>query len=462
LPSSAIDAKTIYNNDSQKYTDMKNSNPVWNFLASVKLALFTLFFLSTTSIIGTIIPQKEAAQWYVERYGERLANLFEIFSITPDMYSSGWFTFLLGLLGLNLIVCSLDRFPGVWQQIKADNLATPLARLEKMTPQHQWQSPAQVNNTADAVTAALNTNGWKAEQRKKDQGILLFAQKGAMTRTGVYIVHASILVIFAGAIIGSLLGFKASIMLPETKSTDKVITFDTRTPIDLGFEVRCDHFNIEFYDNGMPKAYRSQLSILEGGQVVLKKAIVVNDPLTYKGITFYQSSYEPYPNFMVTITNKKTGLSETAILPYQQQYTLKESGLQIGVINAEARGQSVNRMKIWFTDDNSSEPSLFWLENGEQATVERTSNNYTVSAKQMYATGLQVAKDPGVWTVYIGCGLMLFGLIVAFFMSHQRIWLYIREDADGTCSVLMTGNANKNKTGFAKTFQHLTETITKA
>jgi cytochrome c biogenesis protein len=80
----------------------------------------------------------------------------------------------------------------------------------------------------------------------------------------------------------------------------------------------------------------------------------------------------------------------------------------------------------------------------------------------MYATGLQVAKDPGVWTVYIGCGLMLFGLIVAFFMSHQRIWLYIREDADGTCSVLMTGNANKNKTGFAKTFQHLTETITKA
>ena len=119
---------------------MKNRNPIWDFFASVKLALFTLFFLATTSVIGTIIPQKETAQWYIDRYGEASANLFQILSITPDMYSSGWFLSLLGLLCINLIICSLDRFPGVWRQIKADNLATPLTRLEKMTPQSQWQS----------------------------------------------------------------------------------------------------------------------------------------------------------------------------------------------------------------------------------------------------------------------------------------------------------------------------------
>ncbi|MBU4396258.1 MAG: cytochrome c biogenesis protein ResB, partial [Proteobacteria bacterium] len=44
---------------------MKNRNPIWDFFASVKLALFTLFFLATTSVIGTIIPQKETAQWYI-------------------------------------------------------------------------------------------------------------------------------------------------------------------------------------------------------------------------------------------------------------------------------------------------------------------------------------------------------------------------------------------------------------
>ena len=30
-------------------------------------------------------------------------------------------------------------------------------------------------------------------------------------------------------------------------------------------------------------------------------------------------------------------------------------------------------------------------------------------------TGLSVTKDPGVWVVWIGCGLMIFGLIVSFF-----------------------------------------------
>jgi cytochrome c biogenesis protein len=439
---------------------MKNNNSIWDFFASVKLALSTLFLLSITSIIGTIIPQKETAQQYIERYGEATANLFQILSFTPDMYSSVWFQSLLGLLCFNIIICSLDRFPGVWRQIKADNLNTPLNRLEKMTPQHQWQSHNPPESVASSLKSSLNTSGWKAEERTVDNGILLFAQKGAMTRTGVYIVHASILVIFIGAIIGSALGFKGSVMLPETRATDKIYTFDTQTPVALGFEVRCDRFNIEFYDNGMPKSYRSHLTVLENGKVVKEKAIVVNDPLVHKGITFYQSSYQPYQEFMLTITNKKTGVSETAIVSYQEQHSFKESGLRSGIINAEGRGENISRMKIWFTDDKG-EPSLFWLDDGEQVTVERTTNNYTVSAKQMYATGLQVAKDPGVWTVYTGCFMMILGLIVAFFMSHQRIWLYIREEEDNTSSILMAGNANKNKAGFESTLQALAERINK-
>jgi cytochrome c biogenesis protein len=440
---------------------MKNKNPIWSFFASVKLALFTLFILSTTSIIGTIIPQKEASHWYIERYGEKMANIFASLSFTPDMYSSAWFTSLLALLCINLIVCSLDRLPGVWRQIKADNLATPLARLESMTPQYRWQLSGQGNEIGRLLAASLGSIGWQAELRDREDGTLLFAQKGAMTRLGVYIVHISILVILAGATIGAMLGYKASIMLPETTSTEVAYTQGTHTPVNLGFEVRCDHFNIEYYDNGMPKSYRSQLSILEEGKVVTKKAIVVNDPLTYKGITFYQSSYEPFSDFMVTVTNNNSGLSETEIIPYQQQQTLPKSGLQIWVISADGRGQSASKMKIWFTD-NDGEPSLFWLDNGSQTTVQRSKNNYTVSVKQMYATGLQVAKDPGIWLVYIGCGLMLFGLVIAFFTSHQRIWLFIQKESEGKCSLLMTGTANKNKAGFAKTFQHLTERIPKA
>jgi len=437
---------------------MKKKNPVFSFFSSVKLALFTLSLLAVTSIIGTVIPQKEAFSWYVQNYSESTAKIFQVLSI-PDMYNSWWFLGLLSLLALNLIVCSFDRFPGVWKQIKADNLATGLKRLPKMRMSSSWTSDKSEDAVATELTSALAAKGWKADQRRRDDGkaLLLFAQKGAMTRTGVYIVHASILVIFIGAIIGELYGFKGSVMLPEGKTTSSIFQFDSDKSLDLGFDVRCDRFDIELYDSGMPKAYRSKLTVLDGGKVALEKEIVVNDPLTYKGITFYQSSYQGYESFILTITDQETGKSESVVLPFQQPSDLSTFNASIGVINAEMMGQSITRMKVWFNDDKGP-ASSFWMNAGKQVTVERGDKRYTIAGKQMYATGLQVAKDPGVWVVYIGCGMMILGLVVAFFMSHRRIWLLLTRKDDQT-SVLLSGSSNKNKAGFEKVFSSLSDEL---
>ncbi len=431
---------------------MKKKNPVFSFFSSVKLALFTLSLLAVTSIIGTVIPQKETFSWYAERYSEATAKIFQVLSI-PDMYNSWWFLSLLTLLAINLIVCSIDRFPGVWKQIKADNLATDLKRISKMRLSNNWVSDKAADKLATELTSTLANKGWKTEKRKRDDALLLFAQKGAMSRTGVYIVHASILVIFVGALIGELYGFKGSIMLPESQTTNKIFEFGTGNSIDLGFDVRCDRFDIELYDSGMPKAYRSHLTVLEEGKIVLEKKIVVNGPLTYKGITFYQSSYQGYEDFILSVTDQQSGKNQSVVLPFQKPKALASLKTSIGIVNAQMQGQSITRMKVWF-DDDQGPASTFWLNAGDQVTVERPGKKYTIAGKQMYATGLQVAKDPGVLVVYIGCGMMILGLIVAFFMSHKRIWLLLSKENDKT-SVLMSGSANKNKVGFEKIFSSL-------
>jgi len=435
---------------------MNKKNPVFSFFSSVKLALFTLCLLAVTSIIGTIIPQKESIDWYIHNYSETTARIFQVLSI-PDMYNSWWFLGLLGLLSVNLIVCSIDRFPGVWKQVTADNLATDLKRIPKMRLRANWASGKSPESLATALTNGLAGKGWKAEQRSRDNATLLFAQKGALTRTGVYIVHASILVIFLGAIIGEIYGSKGSVMLPETQATSTFFQSGTGTPIDLGFTVRCDRFDIEFYDSGMPKAYRSQLVITENGQVTLEKEIVVNDPLQYKGYTFYQSSYQGYQDFLLTITDQESGVTETVTLPFQQQQDLGTHNARIGVVNAEAMGQSITNIKVWFKDDDGP-ASVFWVKAGDQVTVERQNKKYTIGGKQMYATGLQIAKDPGVWVVYIGCGMMILGLFVAFFMSHKRVWMLVRKEDDET-TVLMSGSANKNKLGFETIFTSLSSEL---
>jgi len=434
---------------------MKQQNSIWNFFASVRLALFTLSFIALSSIIGTVIPQGESYSFYVGKYGPKLAQFYQVLDI-PDMYYSWWFVGLLGLLCANLIICSIDRFPGVWKIIKADNLSINPARLNKMSNRSTWKiSESTVKKIR--FDEILQSGGWKTQSKKIDNNELFFSQKSPWSRTGVYIVHTSILVIFVGAIIGHFLGFKGSVMIPELKSSSKIYSSENSKPIELGFEVRCDSFSIEYYNNGMPKEYKSSLTVFENGQQVLQKDIEVNSPLSYKGITFYQSSYEGYQDFIVTINETKSGESKAFIVPFQQQKTWDKKGISFGVVNAEAMGQRVVRSKLWVKAGDSP-ATIEWLEDGKGLSIENNGDDYTLNVKQMYATGLQVAKDPGVWFIYLGCCLMLFGLFMAFFMSHKRIWIYKKIDDDGI-SIVLAGLANKNKIEFAKRFSVLEDRI---
>ncbi|WP_457577012.1 cytochrome c biogenesis protein ResB, partial [Desulfomarina sp.] len=224
---------------------MKQNNSLWNFFASVKLAIFTLSFIAVSSIIGTIIPQGESHSFYVKNYGEAWARFFDVLDI-PDMYYSWWFIGLLGLLSANLIICSIDRFPSVWRIVKADNLGIKPERLRKMSETKSWKISKKAADP-DLLSQILLENGWKTAQKKTGDTVLYFSQKGRWSRTGVYLVHASILVILIGAIIGHFLGFKGSVMIPETKSSSKIYSYENSTPINLGFEIRCDSFTIEYY-----------------------------------------------------------------------------------------------------------------------------------------------------------------------------------------------------------------------
>lgn len=448
----------------------KKKNPVWAFFASVKLALFLLFILAATSIIGTIIQQNQPFSQYVREYGQGTAELFQKLQFT-DMYNSWWFLGLLGLFAINLIVCSLERIPNVIRLVRKDNLNIDPARIEKMSIRRTVTLPCSLDEAVDSVRTYLEKKGWKTSMREKGDGVLLFAQKGAWTRFGVYIVHLSILVILLGAVIGSptfakkilhkpKFAFKGSIMIPESKAANYIYSLSGGEKIDLGFAVRCNFFTIEYYSNGMPKTYLSKVSVLENGKpVVLDNGstewnLEVNRPLTYRGITFYQSSYQPYSDFLSILRKKGTNGEATKIIAGGRQIKTPYDNISFGILNQKVRGEAVQQLKIWFGGDGA-EPSIFWVGNGQKAIIKRPSGEYELIVKQLYATGLQVTKDPGVWFVYIGCAMMLIGLYVAFFLSHRKIYALIRADRDKGATVLFAGSAHKNKLGFEKIFSRL-------
>ncbi len=457
----------------------KSKNPIWAFLASVKLALLLIGLLASTSIIGTVIEQNKPGEHYIERWGEGATQIIHLLTL-DDMYNSVWFLCLLGVFSLNLIVCSLDRIPTVIKIVRKDNLATNPDRLPKMKLHKEEKISGSLNTAKKEVSQYLHKKGWKPDSRDKEYGTLFFSQKGPWTRYGVYVVHLSILVILLGAVIGSstvatkILGnqefaFKGGLSLPETGQSDFVFAYANDQKIPLGCTVRCNYFTIDYYPgSSMPKDYLSGLTVIEDGKEVLTTTIEVNKPLIYKGITFYQSSYNQLDSPIIKLRETTSG--NVHVFPVDPQNYSVTNTWQEGETDAMIRiqsarpiqlsnGETSTEMQIWLMDSDGP-PSMFPLMYGNPVIVERPNAKYKLSIGPHFATGLQVAKDPGVWWVYTGCALMLIGLYIAFFMSHRKIWAHVYE-IDGQPMVLFAGHANKNTLGFSKTFSSLTQGFTK-
>ena len=429
----------------------KKGNTLWNFFASVKLALVTLFVLAVASIIGTIVPQREAASRYIELYGPNIAHFFQLLDI-QDMYNSWWFVSMLILFCLNLTVCTIERLPHIWKVVTLDNLATTTVdRLGKMAMRRSFQTQGATEQAINSVRQIMKGSGWQISQADKEGGALFFSQKGAYTRLGVIIVHISILVIFTGALIGSFYGYKASVLIPEGGSTDQVYQSNTEhTAISLPFIVRCDNFQLTYYDTGMPKEYRSGLAIVKENKEVYAKSIVVNDPMQYGGLTFYQSSYQPVEGQLTAqLTNETTKAEQKFVTVPRQENKWESENVTFGILDISGPDRMQRyQYKVWFSD-GKADPAEFWVNEGGTARINRPDTTYVFIAKPRFATGLQVVKDPGVWTVYTGCIMMVLGLIVIFYMSHRRIWIFVSNDGQKT-SLLVSGMSNKNKIGFEK------------
>ncbi len=78
--------------------------------------------------------------------------------------------------------------------------------------------------------------------------------------------------------------------------------------------------------------------------------------------------------------------------------------------------------------------------------------------EQPQFTGLQVAKDPGVNIVWLGCFLMIFGSLSAFFFSHKRIWVCLENDGKKT-KIAVAANAHRNQPGFSLAFDDLQQKL---
>ena len=239
---------------------------IHQFLASVKLSLFLFGALAATSIIGTLIPQESTFEQRLGEYGPKLSALIELLDLA-NMYHSWWFKVLLVLLTVNLIVCSLRRLPQTLTLLRARSQTMDPARLEKMRHHARIRVPLPLPESHTLLAARLRRR-YSCRWQERGSGWQAVAEKGRFSRLGVYFVHLGVLLVLGGALVGSLLGFRGFVTIPEGGTVDRIFVGAKHRELPLGFAVRCDKFTADFYETGAPKEFRSDVTILEHGDSV--------------------------------------------------------------------------------------------------------------------------------------------------------------------------------------------------
>jgi len=189
----------------------------------------------------------------------------------------------------------------------------------------------------------------------------MYGEKGAFSHFGVYIIHVSILIIIAGAIVGSLMGFEGIMNIPEGESTNTARIVRPNTVKKFDFTVRCDSFSIEYYSNGMPKEYRSNLSFIKDNKVAYQGPLLVNHPITFQDIRFYQASYGKMPGGKAHLTIKKGDENPNQLTAMQNDsFYFKEEDAAITIERVEKNFMNIGPA-VLIAVQTSDTNFTFWV-----------------------------------------------------------------------------------------------------
>ncbi len=443
--------------------------------SNLRTGVVLLILTGVAAALGTFILQRPATDpdKLARAYSPATLQWLDRVGLT-DVFHTWWFLTLLGLVSLSIVLVSVDRFPNAWRFY---------ARPYRKTDSHfRAALPNKVElpitDSEDALNAAersLKKLGWPVERIADRNEASLYSERHRFSVMAVYIVHASLLLIFAGGMIDGFFGYSGFLALQKGQSSN-VIELRTGGTKQLPFAVKCYGAGQENYADGSPKRWWSKLAVVQNGQEVESKEIVVNDPLIHGGLRFYQASFGntgTLDGLKLAVTSAKgdareltLAMNEPVQLDPNTTVTLAEYIPDFFVRDNQIFKRSddpVNpAFRLQVRNTATGEDAKLWIFPAYNSAAQGEYTGYKFDYRDMqmgYYTGLEVSHEPGQWLVWAGCLLMGCGLFVAFYLVHMRVWIAAAPNARGSLVLWIGGQANKNRDRFEQKFNELVENI---
>ncbi|MDD4355831.1 MAG: cytochrome c biogenesis protein ResB [Smithellaceae bacterium] len=448
----------------------KKKSTIWSFFSSVRLAIVLLLIIALIAMIGTLFPQREAAAELAGRIPPGLFSFLQKMQIF-DLYHSVWFILLMGLLAVNLLICSLNRFPAAWNRFRSSPIPRDPDAFKDLGEENLFYPESDVKKATDAATHLLKKKYHSFKQADEKGSVYLCAQKGRFAHFGVYMVHLSILGFICGAVIGSVSGIDGSVKILEGETISVIGLRNGGKMMPLPFSVRCDKFTLERYKNGAPRIFQSDLTFIKNDRAVRSVKLLVNHPVVFEGFHFYQASYGSVTGKKATLALLRDG-GRRDIVNVSAGYTFDLPGKE-GIFKVLRVEDNMMQMgpAIKIAVHSEKEAATFWVfrdidrirqvipDVSERVPVFNPGlfRPYTFSLLEIekkYYTGLQVNRDPGTPVVAAAAVLLISGLMIIIFSYARQIWIRIDQD-DGRVRIGIAGRSIKNKVGLKHEVRYL-------
>lgn len=312
----------------QHGTPRSLASKLLEFLGSMYLAVALLISLAVASVIGTVLLQNQPYNEYRVRFGDFWFEVFRDLGLY-DVYTTGWFLFILGFLVVSTSVCLYRNAPHMLRDMRNFRVNAHEKSLHAFHHKSEYLTARSLPDVQNVLVSFLNARGYRFRLKQQGDHVLIAAMKGAANRLGYIFTHAAIVIICLGGLIdgnvglkwkvstgqvsilhedmrvdqvpavsrlepGDSLSFRGNRTIPEGATVNAILLDiqDGYVLQDLPFAIEVKDFRIEYYPTGQPKSFQSDLVIHDDLlPQPLERTIAVNHPLIYRGYAIYQASF---------------------------------------------------------------------------------------------------------------------------------------------------------------------------
>ncbi|WP_191577533.1 MULTISPECIES: cytochrome c biogenesis protein ResB [Achromobacter] len=301
---------------------------LFELLGSMRFAVSLLMFICVASLVGTVLQQNRSSNNYIDQFGPFWFEVFDKFSIW-HVYNSWWFLLIMGFLVVSTSVCLIRNAPKMLRDARSFREHVREGSLRAFPHRVETNEPTGVPQTVTGLKALLGRMGYAVRVREDQDGVLLAAKKGSANRLGYVFAHAAMVIICIGGLLDSELpvrlqvmfggkqpivdnmlisevpdsgrlsvnnpSFRASVLVPEggQASTAVVMVGDGALVQPMPFTLKLKKFVVDYYSTGMPSRFASEVEVTDPDTgKTFDSTIEVNEPLRFKGMTVYQSSFD--------------------------------------------------------------------------------------------------------------------------------------------------------------------------